>query len=278
MEPDLAVAVMEATVKIEQAFPGGRRAVGTGFLIADTGPDGQPRVTLITAEHVLEDMRQVSVSIGFRVMDAAQGWSFRPTDLRIRDDAGQPLWQAHTSRDVAAIVIHVPEDLARRAIPIRYLADQETFARNGVEPGSEMMALGFPRGLASNAAGFPILRAGRIASYPVSPSDQAPTFLMDFSVFPGNSGGPVFLDRDGPDGPDEPSGSAPGHEAFVAGILTQQVEVDQQPLGIGIVTHARFVRETIALIGQLPQMTKAPVESLPVLPPGDAVNALAMTP
>ena len=56
-----------------------------------------------------------------------------------------------------------------------------------------MMTLGFPRGLAANAAGFPILRAGRVASYPVAPARIFPTFLLDFSVFPGNSGGPVFM-------------------------------------------------------------------------------------
>ena len=56
-----------------------------------------------------------------------------------------------------------------------------------------MMALGFPRGLAANAAGFPILRSGRVASYPIAPAKIFPTFLLDFSVFPGNSGGPVFM-------------------------------------------------------------------------------------
>lgn len=269
MEPDLAVAVMEATVKIEQPFAGGGRAVATGFLVSDTDPSGRPRVTLITAEHVLEDMPRLSVSMGFRVQDANHTWSFSPTDLRIRDDAGRPLWQAHTSRDVAALVVQVPPELARRAIPIRYLADRDTFEQNDVEPGSEMMALGYPRGLASNAAGFPILRAGRIASYPIGPSDQAPTFLMDFSVFPGNSGGPVFVAR---------SGQSGREGEFVAGILTQQVEVEHQPLGIGIVTHARFVRETIDLIDH-PARTTVRTEMHQDLPqPGDAANALAVEP
>lgn len=275
MEPDLAVAVMEATVKIEQAFVGGGRAVATGFLVSDTAPDGRLRVTLITAEHVLEDMPQLSVSMGFRVQDAEHAWTFSPLDLRIRDDSGHPLWQAHTSRDVAAMVVHVPPELARRAIPIRYLADRDTFAQNGVEPGSEMMTLGFPRGLASNAAGFPILRAGRIASYPVGPADQAPTFLMDFSVFPGNSGGPVFVSHPGRS---SASGQARTDE-FVAGILTQQVEVEQQALGIGIVTHARFVRETIDLIDHPAPRDMARAGRSAGLPrPGDAVNALALEP
>jgi hypothetical protein len=35
---------------------------------------------------------------------------------------------------------------------------------------------------------------------------------------------------------------------FVAGILTQQVELSGERLEIGIVTHAKFIRETIGLL------------------------------
>lgn len=240
MEPDLAVAVMEATVKIEQRLADGGRSVGTGFLVSDVTPDGRPRVTLITAGHVLADMPQASASLGFRILDPDSNWSFSPANLRIRDDAGRPLWTAHPDRDVAVIVVEAPSELARKALPVAYLAGDDTLSRNGVAPGAEMMALGFPRGLSSNAAGFPILRAGKIASYPVGPSAAAPTFLVDFSVFPGNSGGPVFATRAGAE--------ANGPSEFVAGILTQQVEVGRERLDIGIVTHARYVRETIRML------------------------------
>src|SRR5690606_40233885 len=74
---------------------------------------------------------------------------------------------------------------------------------------------------------------------PLSPSP--PLFRsMDFVVFPGNSGGPVFMPPD-PSQPDRP---------FVAGVLTQQVELNSEHLGIGVVTHAAYVREAIALLDQ----------------------------
>ena len=41
-------------------------------------------------------------------------------------------------------------------------------------------------------------------------------------------------------------GSAP--DGFIAGMLTQQVELNSQNLSIGIVTDARFVRETLLLV------------------------------
>ena len=56
----------------------------------------------------------------------------------------------------------VPPAFAKAAIPMNWLATESTFTQNGVAPGEEMMALGFPKGLSSNSAGFPILRAGRV--------------------------------------------------------------------------------------------------------------------
>jgi hypothetical protein len=109
------------------------------------------------------------------------------------------------------------------------------------------MALGFPRGLAANQAGFPILRSGRIASYPVAPAKIFPTFLLDFSVFPGNSGGPVFMHNEARRSPAD-ANQAPQDVEFIAGLLTQQVELNNERLEIGIVTHAKYIRETVALV------------------------------
>ena len=140
--------------------------------------------------------------------------------------------------------IKAPAEFAKAAIPAGWLATEDTFAKSGAGPGDEMFALGFPRGLAANKAGFPILRAGRVASYPLAPSAQYPTFLLDFSVFPGNSGGPVFMAD--PTRRSSIEGSPDGE--FIAGVLTQQVELKNDRLEIGIVTHAAYVREAIALL------------------------------
>src|SRR4030095_12335637 len=128
-----------------------------------------------------------------------------------------------------------------------YLAADDTFTKYRVGAGDEMMALGFPRGLAANQAGFPILRSGRVASYPIAPAKIFPTFLLDFSVFPGNSGGPVYMSEQAHR---RPGGDVQGSQdvEFIAGLLTQQVELNSERLEIGIVTHAKYIRETIALV------------------------------
>lgn len=244
---DLSVELIHATVQLEQPLGDGTRTVGTGFLIDAPGPDGAPRTVLVTANHVFEKMPGGEARIGYRVANPDGSWRYTPQTLTIRDKSGGELWTHHPNRDVAAITITAPPEFAKAAIPVNWLAADDTFSKHQVGAGDEMMALGFPRGLAANQAGFPILRAGRVASYPVAPANIFPTFLLDFAVFPGNSGGPVFMT--GQDrrraGAAQVSGTE-GEAQFIAGLLTQQVELNRERLEIGIVTHAKFIRETIA--------------------------------
>jgi len=274
---DLAVDLIQATVQLEQPLGDGSRTVGTGFLIADQDPDGRPRTLLITAAHVFDRMPSASAKIGYRVQASDGVWRYDPQTLKIRD-GDHPLWIKHAGRDVAAIEVVAPPEFVKAAIPLAWLAKDDTFGTYNLGPGDEMMALGFPRGLSANPAGFPILRSGRVASYPLAPASAFPTFLMDFSVFPGNSGGLVFMAQ----GARRRPGAAETQEVqFVAGILTQQVELSGERLEIGIVTHAKYIRETIALLDK-PQsgitLASTVTRIEPVMPGGTpAVAAISAT-
>jgi hypothetical protein len=275
MVMDLAVELIHATVQLEQPLGDGTRTVGTGFLISAPTPDGAPRTVLVTANHVLHKMQHPEARIGYRIANLDGSWSYAPKPLQIRDKAGAELWTQHPTRDVAAIVIKAPPEFAKAAIPVSYLAADETFGAWRVGAGNEMMALGFPRGLSANAAGFPILRSGRVASYPLGPAAAFPTFLLDFSVFPGNSGGPVFVSRaQSPTGLTPVSDTSP-EPGFIAGLLTQQVELNNERLEIGIVTHAKYIRETIDLLLGAQPLAPALVAETPPVEGARAANAQA---
>ena len=239
MPLDMTVELIGATVELEQPLGNGLKTVGAGFLVADPGPDGAPRVVLVTANHVLNRMKSDEATVGWRIQGADGSWRYAPAKITIRDH-GAPLWVHHGSRDIAAIPVNAPPQFARAALPLSMFGGEEE-ADDDIGPGDEMMVLGFPEGYSSNAAGFPILRSGNVASYPNAPATAYPTFLLDFHVFPGNSGGPVYV---------QPAGQLSGH---VAGVLTQEVEPNGENLGIGIVTKARFVRETLALLDEAPK-------------------------
>ena len=266
MVMDLAVELIHATVQLEQPLGDGTRTVGTGFLISSPGPDGKPRTVLITANHVFDKMALGEARIGYRVANADGSWSYAPKPIKIRDKDGAALWTHHPTRDVAAMVIKAPPEFAKAAIPVGYLAKDDTFDAYQVNAGNEMMALGFPRGLSANSAGFPILRSGRVASYPLGPAAAFPTFLLDFAVFPGNSGGPVFISRQQNQTTLTPVSDKAPEQGFIAGLLTQQVELNSERLEIGIVTHARYIRETIDLVGS-PLAPSSVAEAEPQTPP-----------
>ena len=234
-DADLTVALIKATVQIDQPINDAKRMVGTGFLISVPRKDGTTETVLVTAAHVFEKMPAPEVRIGWRVQNAKGAWVYTPSNIIIRTKDG-PAWYQHPGQDIAVIPVVVPAAARDAVLPESLLADDQTFAAARVSAGDEMMTLGYPHGLSANVAGFPILRAGRMASYPVMPSAAFPTFLIDLTAVPGNSGGPVFM-----------NGGA-GRGNFIAGVLIKQVEDGDQRLELGVVTDAVFVRQTIDLM------------------------------
>ncbi len=75
---DMSVDLIGATVELEQPLGSGLRTVGTGFLVSDPGPDGVPRVVLITANHVFEKMKGDKATVGFRVEQPDGSWRYAP--------------------------------------------------------------------------------------------------------------------------------------------------------------------------------------------------------
>lgn len=233
------VDLIEATVKVEQPLGNGQRTIGTGFIVTRTTPDGTPRAILITANHVLTAMPHQRVTVGFRMRDELGSWRYSPLSVQIREADGRPHWTNHPTQDVA--VLELPATIIHGAVPSTELPGERALETLGVQPGDEMMVLGYPRGLSANSQGFPILSAGRVASYPLSPADKYPTYLVNMNVHAGNSGSPVYLVLPRP---------AEGASArvVVTGLLTQQIKYNGDRLAIGNVTQADFISETISLM------------------------------
>ena len=180
--------------------------------------------------------------------------------FRLRDN-GKPLWIRHPEADVAAMILPLPNEFraSHRWIGSELLAGDELFKNWGIRPGDELMCLGYPLGLESGSEGFPILRSGRIASYPVWPSSQAKTFLLDMTTYGGNSGGPVFFDfrkRQIPGLPSSQWVDAVG----IAGLVSEDIRKTEHsegyfgnstltmPLGIAIVVPAEFIKQTVDMV------------------------------
>ena len=141
-----------------------------------------------------------------------------------------------------------PSQPAPQLLPSHLFASDEILKEFEVHPGDEVLALGFPLGVEVNDSGFPVLRSGRISSYPLLPQSQTKTFRVDMDAFPGNSGGRVyFWDRNR-----TYQGAVHiGEVHFLMGIVTGTLfgsDPAVTRLRIAEVAHANFVLETIAML------------------------------
>ena len=191
---DLNVYMMEATVKLQ-----GKDSLGTGFLLlrplsVQTGSKGSVsgKAVLVTAAHVLEEIFEDEITVVMHSLGSSGSWSRHESRLPIRRN-GRPLWRRHPQSDVAVMYVSPDIQPFRVAPTVDLLATDQDLEKYEMTPGVNLKCLGFPLGKESNSAGFAILRTGDIASYPLLPTAQTKTFLMDFRVFKGNSGGPVYF-------------------------------------------------------------------------------------
>lgn len=153
--------------------------------------------------------------------------------------------------------IRIPDGVIEGVFPEELFANEETLAKYEIHPGDELYSLGYPLGAEANLAGFPILRSGKIASYPLLPIKETKTFLLDFNVFPGNSGGPVYLAST-----NRAYGGAVhiGTTYLVMGLVSRERSVVQQTaildevrqrkfsLGLAEIVHASLIKETLQLL------------------------------
>lgn len=251
---DFDTMLMLATFRIE-----GANSMGTAFLIGRPHPTEQSkfRYTLVTAAHVLKSIKGDFATLYFRQKIEDDKWAVLPSTIRIREGNKQR-WVEHGEADIAAMYIGVPEDALVTFIPMDVLADDKLLAEYEIHPGDVLNCLGYPLGVESPAGRFPILRSGRIASYPLLPTKGTISFLLDFRVFPGNSGGPVYISFTG----DRLYQNAIRGTSFqfVLGLVSEETTMtetrqqlysviqEQTPLGLAKVIHASFIKETIALL------------------------------
>jgi hypothetical protein len=234
--------LLSATFKISQ-----KEHSGTCFILAkpDENPPGPGSLILATAAHVLEQMVEEECELVLRTGNLEQGFQRLVVTIHIRD-GDTPLWTRHPELDVATMQIVLPVEAAVMPIPIDRLVSETLLIDRTVRVGQEAWISCFPAKLEANEAGWPVLRKGSIATYPLFPVKTAKTILIDYKVFGGDSGAPIAIIHDG--------------KLLVLGVASSmQRQTDRTtmpfeertmhtPLGLSIVVQAAYLRETIDLM------------------------------
>lgn len=242
-------AVMRSTFKI--AGPGSE---GTAFLLGKPDPKAKDKLffVLITAAHVLEGIKGEFATLFLRTHES-DGYKKFAYQVPIRSGT-QQLWKQHPEVDVAVMLLPIPRKADIYLASTDLLATENELTKLDIHAGEEVFVLGYPYGAQANEAGFPILRSGRVSSFPLTPTAMVKTFLLDFPVFRGNSGGPVFIDQ-------RIRGigrkTAIGNFASVLGIVSQELSIKEEvkslqetqikshKLGIAVIVHAAFIADLV---------------------------------
>lgn len=253
-EIDLDEILMQTTMLVRGAAPSGGETMGTAFLLTrpfSIQPDPKKlngSLVLVTAAHVFGEMAGDTALISLRTKDAAGAWSLRWAKLEIRRK-GLPIWKGVPNSDVAVMYVSIPKVTMsfEEVIPTYFLADDQMLIKAKAGPGIELKVLGYPLGNA-NAYAFPILRTGMIASYPLLPTSTNKNFLLDFKVFKGNSGGPVYYS------PREMQGSTQlcCPPQFLMGLVSKEASIAEPygefQLSLGVIVHASLIKASIDLL------------------------------
>jgi hypothetical protein len=161
-------------------------------------------------------------------------------------DGDKPRWKRHPELDVAVLPVELPAEVTVTPFTLEQLADADWVAARNLRVGQMVMIPCYPAQLEANDAGWPIVRHGTVASYPLTPVEKVRTMLIDFHTFGGDSGAPVLAQ----------SGDTWHVVALVSGmhretdkaVMPLQEITFHTPLGLSIVVQSAFIRDTIKLL------------------------------
>lgn len=179
--------------------PAQRRWIGTGFIygsfvsVNQTG-EKTYRLWLITNKHVLKDLREIHLKF-----NSASEPNSKDYPVALTASNGKARWAGHPTEetDVAAIFLN-PQFLRTEGRKFEFWrSDEHTYPKSGLKAqeiteGDRVFVLGFPMGLVAADRQYVICRGGVIARIRDFLENKARDFLVDVTVFPGNSGDPQF--------------------------------------------------------------------------------------
>lgn len=185
----------------EQTSDSAIKYTATGFLYghpaesADESGQDQYYLFLVTNRHVFQQAsnRGGSLHVRFNKLNEAGTNTY---SVRLEDAS----WTVHPNPkdDVAVLSINtnrIQEDGIEYSFfsSDRHALTLEQARADQISEGDGVFVLGFPLGEAGEERNYAIVRQGIVARVQQWLKADARTFLIDASIFPGNSGGPVLL-------------------------------------------------------------------------------------
>jgi hypothetical protein len=212
------------------------KGLGTGVIVNRqdaTAPGGIVPV-LVTCTHVLDAAPGGPYFIILRMPVLGANPHIIMLSVDVPPNS-RPPYVKHPRRDVAAMEIRLPSEIAR-IISIPSFISESTLARQSApHVGDHIFVLGFPKVFPGTEGAFPVFRTGIIASYSSGSQTNLEKYLIHTDVFSGDSGGPVFAAR---------SRGAPE----LLGLISERIGPKASEVPLAVAIDASVIRETLALL------------------------------
>lgn len=230
------------------------KGAATAFVIKRRPAAGWERraPVLLTSSHVLDTSGDAPLMLVLRAQDS-DGASQPVLLVLVPPSLPAKMFHVrHPRHDIAAFPLHLPPELAAFADLESCLTENKLGqTRQKLRSGMEVAFLGYPDVLPGTAGAFPVLRSGRVASYPVGNAQAGGAYLINADVYPGDSGAPVILaGRHGP--------------PTLVGMIIRRVGPEARSFShLAIAVDADVIRETLQLLAAREKQLETSATELP---------------
>jgi trypsin-like peptidase len=217
-----------------------QKGLGTCLIInrKDAVAPGGIVPVLVTCAHVLAAAPRGPYFLVLRM--PVEGANPANAVLRIDSPPGyKPPYVQHPRRDVAAMEIQLPPEIARVISIPSFISESALAHQTRPHVGDEILLLGFPKVFPGTEGGFPVFRGGRIASYSCGSEADLEQYLVNANVYSGDSGGPVFAVR---------KHGAPR----LLGLACQRIGPKAGVVPLAVAIDTTVIRQTLALLPRNP--------------------------
>lgn len=218
-----------------------QKGEATGFIINRRREKSTKhrKAVMFTSSHVLDTLGKGPLLVVLR--SGESNAMAEPLYLVLTPPKGMArrFYVTHPHHDIAAFSIRLPDEMAE-IVQARSFLEEGMLEQDGssLRSGEEVAFLGYPDVLPGTEGAFPVLRSGRVASYPVRQGRAGGRFLINSDVYPGDSGAPVIL-------------AGRSDRPHLVGMVIQRVSPEADRFShLAVAIDAEVIRETLKLLTQ----------------------------